>query len=540
MNSLWLIVIGIVTFIIAYLFYGSWLAKEWGLDNKRQTPAYLFYDGTDYVPTKPPVLLGHHFASIAGASPIVGPIQAAVFGWFPVFLWIVLGSIFIGGVQDFGTVYASIRHGGKSILEVIEVNVGKTGKRLFNLFAWLTLILVISSFIDICAKTFTSVPEAGTCSMLFMVIAVVLGYLIYRRNIPVAIGTIFGIILIFLCLYLGVLFPMSFSNDASINIKIWDIILLAYIAIASVVPVWILLQPRDYLNSYLLCILLVGTILGLLVARPEIKLEAFTGFSAGDSNYLFPMLFVTVACGAISGFHSLVGSGTTSKQIDKESDAKLIGYGAMLIEGLFAIVSLITAVYLTGPKFQEMMKFGGPVLVFSTGSAEFMSKVGVPVNVGKAFISLTVSVFALTSLDTATRIGRYILQEIFEHKIGSLLGNKYVSTSITVVFAGVLTFMGYQKLWPIFGSANQLLAAVALLGIAAFLIKQGRNAKMVLIPAVFMFAVALTALVIVMKVNFAVKDIPLLILALVIFILTMFLIREAWRVLRTSNRRISN
>jgi len=524
------VIIGFITLFIAYIFYGSYLAKEWGIDNKRQTPANLFYDGTDYVPTKPSILLGHHFSSIAGASPIIGPIQAAVFGWIPVFLWIIIGSIFIGGVQDFGAIYASIRNGGKSILQVIEVNVGRKGKKLFNLFAWLTLLLVISSFIDICAKTFTSVPEAGTSSLLFMVAAVRLGYLIYRKNTPVFLSTILGVIFLLASLYLGHLFPLIFSNNVNMNIIIWDILLLAYVAIASVAPVWLLLQPRDYLNSYLLYALFIGTILGLLIAQPDIKLEMYRGFYTSDNNYLFPILFVTVACGAVSGFHSLVGSGTTSKQIDKESDAKMIGYGAMLIEGFFAIVSLITASYLSGPNLQEMMRTGGPVLVFSAGAAEFMNKIGIPVNAGRAFVSLTVSAFALTSLDTATRIGRYVLQELFEDKIGSILSNKHVSTVVTVTFAGFLTFMGYEQVWPIFGSANQLLAALALMGIASFLINKGRNAKMIMIPMVFMFAVALVALILVMKANLSSGNYFLLILAVIIFVLGIILITEAWKI----------
>jgi len=531
MNSLWLVLIGFATFIIAYLTYGAWLAKKWGIDNKRDTPAYLLYDGVDYVPTKAPVLLGHHFASIAGASPIIGPIQAAIFGWVPVFLWIIIGSIFFGGVQDFGSVFASIRHGGKSIGQVIEVNIGRTGKKLFLLFAWLTLIFVIASFIDICAKTFTSVPQAGTSSLLFMLIAVLLGYLIYRRNIPLFISTALGVALLFFAVWLGLVFPLTFSSNTELNIKMWDMVLLVYIAVSSITPVWILLQPRDYLNSFLLIVMLGGVVLGILIARPVIQLEAYKGFYMGGTNYLFPMLFVTVACGAISGFHSLVGSGTTSKQISRERDAKVIGYGAMLIEGMFAIVSLITAAYLTGPKFQELMKIGGPVTVFSVGSAEFMSKAGIPFEVGRTFVSLAVSAFALTSLDTATRIGRYLLQELFEGQDRSVFTGKFVSTIVTVIFGGVLTFMGYETIWPVFGSANQLLASLALLAIAAYLIKQGRSAKMIIVPMIFMFTVTLSALVVIIKVNIAYKNYLLISTALILFLLAIVLIVEAWKVL---------
>lgn len=530
MNSLWLILIAIVGFLTAYITYGAWLAKKWGIEDNIKTPAHAKYDGIDYAPAKAPVLLGHHFASIAGAGPIVGPIQAAVFGWVPVFLWIMLGSIFVGGVQDFGSLFASIRHDGKSIGEIIEVNIGKTGKKLFNAFAWLTMLLVVAAFTDICAGTFTTTPEAGTSSLLFILLAVLFGYFVYRKGASLWISTIIGVALLFLCVWLGYIFPLTFSADAATNIKIWDIILLIYIAIASIVPVWILLQPRDYLNSYLLYSMLGAAVIGLLVLRPNLTLPAFTQFEAGKGNYLFPLLFVTVACGAISGFHSLVGSGTSSKQIDKESDAKLIGYGAMLIEGLLAVVALITVAYVA--KNMKDVNAATPAVMFANGASQFMSVLGVPVKVGKIFVSLAVSAFALTSLDTATRIGRYIFQEFFE-SVGNkktLLTNRYVSTIITVVFGGILTFMGYKKVWPIFGTANQLLAALALLGIASFLIKTGRKASMIMLPMIFMFAVTLTALVIVIKNNIASGHIFLVVIGIVLFILAIVLVSEAWKV----------
>lgn len=530
MNSLWLVLLGIIVFIGAYLTYGAWLAKQWGIDDKIETPAHTKYDGIDYAPAKAPVLLGHHFASIAGAGPITGPIQAAVFGWVPVLLWIVLGSIFFGGVQDFGSLWASMRHDGKSIGLVIESSIGKRGKELFNAFAWLTLLLVIAAFTDICAKTFTTVPQAGTSSLLFIALAVLFGYFVYRKGAPLWVSTIVGVALLFFCIWIGIQAPLKFSADAATNIKIWDVILLIYVAIASIVPVWILLQPRDYLNSYLLYAMLAGAVIGLFVKRPNLTLAPFTGFYLGGTNYLFPMLFVTVACGAISGFHSLVGSGTSSKQIDKESDARLIGYGAMLIEGMLAIVSLIAAGYFASDKFASLMKAGGPTTVFAKGCADFMAVIGVPVSVGETFVSLAVSAFALTSLDTATRIGRFIFQEFFEGQGKSVFSDKYVSTIITVIFGAILTFMGYQKIWPIFGSANQLLAALALLAIAAYLMKQHKSAKMIMVPMVFMFLVTLTALILVMKSNLAAKNYLLFVVAIVLFVLAIVLIGEAWKV----------
>lgn len=547
MNSLWLIVIGIVVFVAAYVTYGSWLAREWGIDDNRKTPAYTKYDGTDYEPAKAPVLLGHHFASIAGAGPIVGPIQAAVFGWLPVLLWIILGSIFFGGVQDFGALWASMRHDGKSIGQVIESNIGRTGKKLFNVFAWLTLLLVIAAFIDICASTFSGVPQAGTSSLLFIVLAVFFGYFVYRKGTPLGVSTVIGVALLFFCIWIGLKFPLVFSADAAANKKTWTLLLLVYSSIASVTPVWILLQPRDYLNSFLLYAMIGGAVIGLFIARPTMQMPAYVGLYAGGSNYLFPMLFVTVTCGAISGFHALVGSGTSSKQIDKESDAKIIGYGAMLIEGLLAIVALVTAGYLAGDKFGELMKSGGPTAVFATGSAEFMGKLGVPVNISKTFVSLAISAFALTSLDTATRLARYIFQEFFDEQETehTLITNKYISTAITVILGGMLTFTGYQKVWPMFGTANQLLASLALLAIAVYLIKQGKSAKMVLYPMVFMFLVTFTALALVIKHNIAPGGNMILVLvAAVLFILAIVLVKEAWNVFYNSksvpiNRKVS-
>jgi len=536
MNSLWLILIGIAAFVIAYIGYGSWLAKQWGIDNKRETPAHTKYDGIDYVPTKAPILLGHHFASIAGAGPITGPIQAAVFGWVPVFLWVIIGSIFVGGVQDFGSLFASIRHEGKSIGQIIEDNIGRTGKKLFIGFAWLTLLLVIAAFTDICAKTFTSVPQAGTASLLFIVLAVLFGYFVYRKGAPLWISTIVGVALLFFCVWIGYVAPLTFSANAATNIIIWDIILLIYISVASIVPVWILLQPRDYLNSFLLYAMLAGAVIGIIVMRPALQLVPFAGFAPSTGNFLFPMLFVTVACGAISGFHSLISSGTTSKQLDKESDAKLIGYGAMLIEGTLAIVSICAAGYFATAKYGELMKSGGPNTVFALGCADFMAVIGVPVDIGKIFVSLALSAFALTSLDTATRIGRFIFQEFFEKFDAqgkpekSILTNRYFATIVTVVPGGILAFMGYSKIWPIFGSANQLLAALALLGLSSFLIKMGKNAKMILVPMVFMFVVTFSALILVIKNNLATQNYMLLVIAAALFILAIILVAEAWKV----------
>lgn len=530
MSSLLIMIGSIIIFIIAYATYGSWLAKKWGIDPTRTTPANEINDGVDYVPASPSILLGHHFASIAGAGPINGPIQAAIFGWVPVLLWIIIGSIFFGGVHDYGSLFVSIRHKGKSIGEVIKDTMGNTGKKLFSIFAWLTLILIVAAFTNIVANTFASTPSAATSSILFMILAIIFGFAVYRKGVPIKLGTVIGVILLFVSVWLGTKFPLELS------VNTWIAILAIYIFVASTVPVWILLQPRDYLNSYLLYAMIAGAVLGIIIYRPSIQLEAVTGFNVGG-QYLFPMLFVTVACGAISGFHSLVGSGTTSKQVNNEKDAKLIGYGGMLIEGVLAVIAMITAAYISQGDLTELLK-GGPTNVFAEGVGTFMSKFGIPFVVGKTFVSLAVSAFALTSLDTATRLGRFIFQEYFEDpdkEKQSPLTNMYVSTTITVVIGAFLAVGGYSRIWPIFGSANQLLAAIALMAIALWLKKQKKSFNMITIPMIFMLIVTLFALVFVVKTNFINANYILVVVPILLFILAIVLAVHGYKILFTKD-----
>ena len=335
MNSILVLVVGIGILIAGYVFYGKWLAEQWGVDPKRKTPAFTEEDGVDYVPAKAPVLMGHHFSSIAGAGPINGPIQAAVFGWVPVFLWIILGGIFFGGVHDYGSLVASLRHKGKSIGQIIEANIGERAKILFAIFAWITLLVVIAAFANIVAATFVANPSAGTSSLLFILLAVAFGLLVYRTGISLFLGTVLGLIGMAAAFYIGHIFPIVLSKD------MWLLIMMGYIFVASIAPVWILLQPRDYLNSFLLYLMIIAAFLGICFYQPTMEISPFVGFDLGHGQWLFPVLFVTVACGAISGFHSLVSSGTSSKQLDNEKNAKLIGYGSMLIEGLLQIIKHI-------------------------------------------------------------------------------------------------------------------------------------------------------------------------------------------------------
>ncbi len=520
-----LIVISIVVLFLGYLFYGRYIARKFDLDPKRETPAHSKRDDVDYMPAKTPILLGHHFSSIAGAGPILGPIFAAVFGWIPVFIWILIGSIFVGGVHDFSALIASVRHGGKSIGEVIEDHIGRAGKRLFLIFAWFTLVLVIAVFCRAVASTFVKSPASASASMLFIGLAVIFGLSIYRLKVHLGLATLAGVVLLLGCVALGI------QNPVTLPYNTWMYLLFIYIFIAAVTPVWILLQPRDFLNSFLLYLILIGGVIGIFVSNPRITFPPITQFQT-ELGFLFPILFVTVACGAISGFHSLVSSGTTSKQLNSESDARVVGYGSMLIEGLLAVVALITAVTLLRGDYARLVttEGGGPIGIFSAGVGGFISSLGIPLNVGVTFAALAISAFALTTLDTATRLARFIFQEFFEKdsKVTILSQNRYVGTLITVIFAGLLALSGTSNtLWPMFGSANQLLAAIALLAVTVWLAELQKKNHFVKIPMYFMFCVTLTALGTLIYKHWIAKNIPLFLISILLFIVTVFLILQA-------------
>ena len=524
MNSLLLLIICIAILVVGYIFYGGWLCKQWGVgESKKPTPAHEMEDGVDYVPAKAPVLMGHHFSSIAGAGPITGPIGAAMFGWVPVVLWILIGGIFFGGVHDFGALFASIRHKGQSIGEIISTNMSKRAKMLFTIFAYLTLILVVAAFASIVATTFGAVvDDAGVIdtaasatnasvamvSLLFIVIAIVFGFMVYRRNASMAVSTILGVVAIALCMVIGMNFhPIYLTTNT------WMVIVGIYIAIASVTPVWILLQPRDYLSSFLLYAMLAVALVGVVISHAGMGgadgLAAFNGFAVDNGNgmqYLFPVLFTTVACGAISGFHSLVSSGTTSKQLDKETDAKPIAYGGMLLECVLAVITVcaINFAYKNGITAGATAIFAGGISQMYGGIASE----GV-VTVLNTLLVLTYSAFCLTSLDTATRLARFMFQEFFlepgqtvdDIKDGwkKTLVNPYVATIITVILGIVLGMTGYSKIWGLFGAANQLLAGIGLLAVATWLGNVGKNNKMFLLPMGFMIIVTICSLCVTVK-----------------------------------------
>ena len=501
--------ISAIILIIGYFSYGRFMAKVYGLSDKNVTPAYKFEDGVDYCPAHPAILLGHHFASIAGAGPITGPIAATLkFGWLPTVIWCIVGSTFLGGPHDMGALVASVRHDGQSIGAVVERWIGKSGKILFLSFTILTLILVVAVFLVMSAGTFASDPVVAFVSSLYIFLALVSGFMIYRYHVPLWIVTIVMLALITgACLKVSPETTPALVSLFSYNIDVWNGVLCVYIFFASVLPVWMLLQPRDYLASYFLYFAVAvgayGMIAGNSLDSGSVKMIAdnvqYFGFT---SSAMWPAMFVLVACGAISGFHGLIGSGTTSKQLRKETDAVLIGYGAMLIEGIVAIISVGTLMVLG----LEGAKGLAPVQIFSLGFGKFSTLVGLDPTFGARLGAIAINSFLLTSLDTAVRLGRYQIQEITNGKV-----NMYAATVFIVVMALALVYTKthdvtgkviatWSAIWPIFGAANQMVAALSLLGISAW-VKLGlkKSSTFLYIPFWFMLCTTLFSLVIELK-----------------------------------------
>jgi len=520
-----LLALSAILLMLAYRFYGRFVAAKLNVNDVNITPAHTNQDGIDYVPSKPAIVLGHHFASIAGAGPIVGPIIAVTFGWIPAVIWILIGGIFFGAVHDISAMVASLRHQGKGIGVIIHRYIGDNGKLLFLIFSFSTLVLIIAVFADIVAKTFIADPSAASASIMFLGLAIVFG-LINRRvtsNRGFILLTILGVVVMYAMIYLGSIIPINFSYP------VWIGLLLVYCFIASVAPVSMILQPRDYLNSFLLYGLMILGVLGIVWANPEVKMTSNISYSTETLGYIFPVLFVTVACGAISGFHSLVSSGTTSKQLDKESDAKVVGFGGMLIESFLAIIAVCAVIVLDQSDYVIKLKENGPVTLFSTGLGGMISTLGIPENVAVSFVALTVSAFALTTLDTCTRLARYTMQEFSEGNLlpgfTKVVSNRYLATLIPVVLSVFLLLSGeFTVLWPIFGSANQLLAALSLLTITVWLHKTGVNPIFTMVPMVFMFLVTLTSLFIFSYNNFMANKYLLGVIALLLSLLSIALI----------------
>ena len=510
MNTLVIVLISAICLASAYVLYGRFLAKKWGIDPKAKTPAVVHADGQDYVPTDGWTVFSHQFSSIAGAGPVTGAIQAAVFGWVPVLLWILIGGVFFGAVTDFGALYVSVKNDGKSMGLLIEKYIGKLGRKLFLVFCWLFTWLVIAAFADMVAGTFNAYQTvdgvtslsaaaetngaAGTISLLFIAFAMLFGVLQTRLHFTGWKETVLGLACTVASLALGMMAPITAGKEA------WTYITFIYIFFAAVLPMWLLKQPRDIMTTYMFIGMIAGAVLGLFVAHPTMNLPMYTGFHNEKLGDMFPILFVTVACGAVSGFHSLVSSGTSSKTVANEKDMLKVGYGAMVLESLLAVLALCVAGAAAGADGTPAA--GTPFQIFSSGVAGFFQMFGVPMYIAQCFMTMCVSALALTSLDAVARIGRMSLQELFsvddmEHAEGwrKFICNKYVSTLLTLFFGFVLTRIGYSNIWPLFGSANQLLSALVLVTLCVFMKVTGRSNKMLFPPLAIMLCVTTTALV---------------------------------------------
>jgi carbon starvation protein len=508
MNGLLLLIISVVVLSLAYLLYGRFLARCWGIDPTRKTPAHELEDGKEYVPTSPAVVFGYEFASIAGAGPINGPIIAAMFGWLPALLWLLLGSAFFGAVHDFAALYTSVKNKGKSIGYIIEQYVGKTGKRLFLVFVWLFSILIAGAFADIVAGTFAGFDDSGaqiltnasvaSTSFFFIIAAVGLGFLIRKRKASDLASGIVAIDLLIVCIVLGIFLPFYLPKYICLYL------IFGYIYIASAFPVWVVGQPRNYLNSFLLIAMILAAFIGVVLTNPKIEIPAFTSFNV-NGNFLFPGMFITIACGAISGFHSLVATGAVSRQISSEKYMLPISYGAMLVETLVAVLALIavSSIAVGGVLPRET-----PPVVFAMAVSGFLHELGLPNQISFTIVSLAVSSFVLTTLDTVARLGRLSFQELFSidtenrdkgNLLLRILKSRFVLSMVTLLPACLLAIMGYQSIWALFGAANQLLAALTLIACTMFFKKTGRRIVMLLIPTVIMLVVTFTSLVLAIR-----------------------------------------
>ena len=509
MNTLVIVLIAAVCLLAGYVFYGRWLAKKWGIDPKAKTPAYTHEDGEDYVPTDGWTVFAHQFSSIAGAGPVTGAIQAAAFGWLPVLLWILLGGIFFGAVTDFGALYASVKNEGKSMGMLIEQYIGKTGRKLFLLFCWLFTLIVTAAFADMVSGTFngfvtdaatgeitksTVNGAAGSISIMFIAFAVVFGLIQKKMKFTGWKEVVLGLACMVACFVLGISFPIVATRET------WNYVTFAYIFFAAILPMWLLMQPRDFMTTFMFIFMIAAAAIGLLVAHPTMNLPVYTGFHNEKLGDMFPILFVTVACGAVSGFHSLVSSGTSSKTISNEKDMLKVGYGAMILESLLAVLALCVAG--AAASADGTAATGTPFQIFSAGVAGFLEMFGIPVHIAQCIMTMCVSALALSTLDSVARIGRMSFQELFsvddmEHAEGwrKLFCNKYFATVITLVFGYILTKVGYTNIWPLFGSANQLLSALVLITLCVFLKVTGRTNKTLFPPLIIMLCVTFTALV---------------------------------------------
>lgn len=500
-----IVVISIAVLAAGYILYGRFLRKQLGPDDAQPTPAWEFKDGVDYVPAKMPLLLGQHLSAIAAAGPIVGPILAGIwFGWLPALLWILFGAIFIGGVHDYASLVASIRNKAASIAYLVRSHLSPTAYRLFLSFMWLSLLYVVVAFTDITAQTFhatadalASGPAVAGSSILYLILAVVMGVMLYKFKLPLSLTTAIILPLVLLAVWIGPRLPQSVLQPLSkLTVVQWDILLLGYCFIASVIPMWVLLQPRGYLGGWLLYLTIIAGLAGSLfggfsVQYPAVLLDGWT--SSVNGKLIYPFLFITIACGACSGFHAIVCSGTTSKQLNQQKDALPIGYGAMLLEALVAVVALGTVMML--PKGSAGLN-EKPNVIYADGIAKYLQILKLDYRVAFPFALLAFSTFVYDTLDVATRLARYIFQELTGWTgVVGIVGATLASLLVPLAFLMATEKDAYLVAWPIFGTSNQMLASLSLLAISIWLVRTGRRAWFAIWPMVFMLVMTVTALV---------------------------------------------
>ena len=524
MNGIVLMLVAAVVLACGYLLYGRWLSNKWGVDAKALTPARRMEDGKSFSPASAFTVFSHQFSSICGAGPVTGTIVAMAFGWLPVVLWVLIGGIFFGAVHDFGALYASMKNNGKSLAQLIEKYIGKTGRRLFLIFSWLFCIIVIAAFTSMVCGTFKYTPAeaggidfaksyaagcAGTISILFTFVAIAFGWAQRKFNLDGAKEFVVAVVAIVLMFVVGMQFPLY------LDLNQWIAVVMVYLVFAGAMPIQTLKQPRDYLTTIMMVVMIVCAVLGIVVlgvnGQATITAPMFTGFST-KSGMMFPVLFVSVACGALSGFHSLVSSSTSSKQVSNETDAVKVGYGAMVLESFVGVLAIIIA----GIMFSDMNTAGTgalnngvastPFQIFAAGIARGMKAFGVDGTVATVFMTMNVSALALTSLDAVARIARTSFSEFFaksndalaiEDKSGAMkvLGNPWFATLVTLIPGLALTFGGYLAIWPLFGASNQLLGGMTMITLAVFCKCTGRKGAMLYVPVAFLLCCTFTSLV---------------------------------------------
>ena len=524
MNGIVLMLVAAVVLACGYLLYGRWLSNKWGVDAKALTPARRMEDGKSFSPASAFTVFSHQFSSICGAGPVTGTIVAMAFGWLPVVLWVLIGGIFFGAVHDFGALYASMKNNGKSLAQLIEKYIGKTGRRLFLIFSWLFCIIVIAAFTSMVCGTFKYTPAeaggidfaksyaagcAGTISILFTFVAIAFGWAQRKFNLDGAKEFVVAVVAIVLMFAVGMQFPLY------LDLNQWIAVVMVYLVFAGAMPIQTLKQPRDYLTTIMMVVMIVCAVLGIVVlgvnGQATITAPMFTGFST-KSGMMFPVLFVSVACGALSGFHSLVSSSTSSKQVSNETDAVKVGYGAMVLESFVGVLAIIIA----GIMFSDMNTAGTgalnngvastPFQIFAAGIARGMQAFGVNGTVATVFMTMNVSALALTSLDAVARIARTSFSEFFaksndalaiEDKSGAMkvLGNPWFATLVTLIPGLALTFGGYLAIWPLFGASNQLLGGMTMITLAVFCKCTGRKGAMLYVPVAFLLCCTFTSLV---------------------------------------------